>query len=335
MLPFRDDPDPWRILVSEFMLQQTRVEAMRDRYQSFLERFPDAASLAGVNEDDAVAAWSGLGYYRRARFLHRTARRIDASGGFPREAKGLRELPGVGEYTAAAVASIAFAEPVPVVDGNVSRVLSRCFLIPGHGAGFHSRVRTVAGRLMDAGGSSDPGRWNQALMELGALVCTPKSPRCRECPVRDACRAFRKGETGRFPERPAPPAPTRVRLVQAVIRDDRGRLLLFRRKEAPLAGLYELPGGECTGKETPEAALHRAAAGYGMRIGALRALPGFRHAIMNRRFEVRPFQASLAGPAPGAGRWVAAGDLAEIPCGSMLTKTLAGGGYTPAPVKPV
>ncbi len=310
------------------MLQQTRVEAMRGRYRSFLQRFPDAASLAGADEEDAVAAWSGLGYYRRARFLHRAARRIVEAGGFPRDAKRLRELPGVGEYTAAAVASIAFGEPVPVVDGNVSRVLARWFRIPGHGAEFRSRVRDAAWRLMDRGGGSGPGRWNQALMELGALVCVPKAPRCPECPVRDGCRAFREGGTDRFPERPAPPVPVRVRFVQAVIRDERGRLLLFRREAAPLAGLLELPGGECVGRETPEAALRRVASGYGLRLGGIQPLPGFRHAIMNRRFRVHSFRAALAGPVPGAGHWVRAADLDRIPCGSMLTKTLAGGGYT-------
>ncbi len=314
------------------MLQQTRVGAMKERYRSFLERFPDPESLAGVTEDDAVAAWSGLGYYRRARFLHRAARRIGKLGGLPRDAKSLRQLPGIGEYTAAAVASIAFGEPVPVVDGNVSRVLSRCFRIPGHDARFRERVRAVASDLMEAGGKKNPGRWNEALMELGALVCVPKSPKCAECPVRGFCSAFAEGRIAEFPERPPRRTPESVRLVQAVIRDEAGRLLLFRRKTPPLAGLYELPSGECEGAETPEEALHRAASGYGIRISGLAPLPVFRHAIMHRRYVAHPFRASLVGRKPVSGRFVSPTDLGRIPCGSLLTKAL-GGDYTPAPTR--
>ena len=184
-LPFREHKDPWRIWVSEVMLQQTRVEAMLPRYRAFVGRFPDAAALAAASTDEVLAAWSGLGYYRRARALHRAAREVVRSG-FPNTAGGLRRLPGVGPYTAAAIASIAFAEPVAAVDGNVRRVLARLFAVsgPSDRAPFGKRIRGLADRLMAAGGARSPGDWNQAVMELGALVCVPRSPRCEVCPLR-------------------------------------------------------------------------------------------------------------------------------------------------------
>ncbi len=309
------------------MLQQTRVRAMEHRYRAFVERFPDPASLARVAEDDAVAAWSGLGYYRRARFLHRTARMIEADG-FPRDAAGLKELPGVGEYTASAVASIAFGEPVPAIDGNVVRVLARWFRISGRD------VRSAAARLMESGGAEDPGEWNQALMELGALVCLPRSPRCGACPVESVCAARAEGCVDAYPERPPRPSPERVRFVEAVVADAEGRVLVFRRTEPPLEGMWELPGGACRPGEEPEAALRRVARGYGMRVRGLAPLPEFRHAIMNRRYRVIPFRAALDGPKPPPGRFVSEADLDRIPSGSLLAKTLAGGGYTPAPTDP-
>ena len=184
-LPFRESPDAWRVWVSEVMLQQTRVEAMLPRYRAFVARFPDPGALADASEDEVLAAWAGLGYYGRARALHRAARELAAEGGgVPDTAASLRRLPGVGDYTAAAIASIAFGEPVAAVDGNVRRVLSRLFMVEGFPgrAPFEGRVRELADRLMEADGGRDPGDWNQAVMELGATVCTPAVPRCGSLP---------------------------------------------------------------------------------------------------------------------------------------------------------
>ena len=329
-LPFRGSRDPWRIWVSEVMLQQTRVEAMRVRYPAFLARFPDPAALAAAAEDDVVAAWSGLGYYGRARALHRAARALaESGGGIPESADGLGRLPGVGPYTAAAVASIAFDEPVAAVDGNVRRVLARLFALrgtPGRKA-FEDPLREAAARLMAADGARSPGDWNQALMELGALVCTPAAPRCGACPLADACRGRAAGLQQELPQRPRRLAPVSVRWAQAVIRDGQGRLLLFRRRESPLRGLYEMPGGECRGGEPPrDAVVREAARRYGLRLSAGRAFPSFPHAVMHWRIEVFPFGARPRGPlpAPGSGgaRFVAPAEVGRLPASSIVGKLL-------------
>jgi A/G-specific adenine glycosylase len=182
-LPWRQNTDPYRVWLSEMMLQQTRVAAVVDYYQRFLKRFPTIEKLAKAREASVLAAWSGLGYYRRARMLHAAAKEMVGKHGsqFPRTASELQNLPGIGRYTAAAIASIAFREPVAVVDGNVERVLGRI-------SGKHLETEYVwkmAGQLLDA---QQPGDFNQAMMELGAMVCLPREPLCPVCPVRSFCR---------------------------------------------------------------------------------------------------------------------------------------------------
>ncbi len=336
-LPFRESPDAWRVWVSEVMLQQTRVEAMLPRYEDFVARFPDPGTLADASEDEVLAAWAGLGYYGRARALHRAARQLAAEGrGVPRTAGSLRRLPGVGDYTAAAIASIAFGVPAAAVDGNVRRVLSRLFMVEGFRgrAPFEGRIRELADRLMEADGARDPGGWNQALMDLGATVCTPAVPRCGRCPVREFCWSRVAGRQTEFPERPPRPPAVSVRLAVAVVRDGEGRILVFRRSESPMRGLYELPCGEYRSDESAEAALVReATTRYGICLQPGRELAGFRHTVMNRRIEVVPFEAELADPAPGGivpgGRFVDPQDLDRIPSGSMLLKALQRVGSTP------
>ncbi|MBC7172514.1 MAG: A/G-specific adenine glycosylase, partial [Polyangiaceae bacterium] len=195
-LPWRRTLDPYAIWVSEVMLQQTRVETVIPYYERFLTRFPTPAALAEAEEDAVLAAWSGLGYYRRARMLHAGAREVVATyGGAVPEAREARlALPGVGRYTAGAIGSIAFGKPEPIVDGNVARVLSRVRFIetpPGR-ADTERRLWDEAERLVYG---ERPGALNQALMELGATVCTPSSPRCTECPIARACAARSKGAT--------------------------------------------------------------------------------------------------------------------------------------------
>lgn len=179
-LPWRGETDPYRILVSEVMLQQTRVAVVEDRYRKFLRQFPGEHALAAAPEESVLAAWSGLGYYRRARNLHAAARQITANGGFPRTAAELTQLPGIGRYTAAAVASIAFAEPVAVVDGNVKRVLQRLTGKELSGP----ECWKIAEELLEP---DRPGDFNQAMMELGATVCLPGGPLCMQCPVMKLC----------------------------------------------------------------------------------------------------------------------------------------------------
>ena len=184
-LPWRRDTDPYRVLVSEVMLQQTRVETVTGYYDPWLERFPTVRELARAEEDEVLKAWEGLGYYRRARNLHRAAQMVhdDYAGSLPPTYSGLLTLPGVGEYTAGAVASISFGEVVPAVDGNVRRVLARLYDMADPRPAW---LRKTAGDLVDPG---RPGDWNQALMELGATVCTPRSPECRGCPIAEWCAA--------------------------------------------------------------------------------------------------------------------------------------------------
>jgi A/G-specific adenine glycosylase len=243
-LPWRGETDPYRIWVSEVMLQQTRVETVLGYYGRWLERFPDLDSLARADVDDVLKAWEGLGYYRRARNLHRGAAVVRESQGasLPDSYTGLREIPGVGDYTAGAVASIAFGEVVPAVDGNVRRVLARLCDEADPKAAW---LRRTAAALVDP---DRPGDWNQALMELGATVCTPRRPKCEACPVAGWCVALSRGTQE---ERPRPPARKDVpsaTLISVVAADAHGRVLLVRRpEEGMLAGMWSFPERRTTG----------------------------------------------------------------------------------------
>jgi A/G-specific adenine glycosylase len=241
-LPWRETSDPYRILVSEIMLQQTRVETVVPYYRRWVQRFPDPASLAEADEEEVLRHWQGLGYYRRARNLQAAAREIveQWGGDVPGDAKALASLPGVGPYTAGAVGSIAFGQVVPAVDGNVRRVMARLMDDPAPGAALLTRE---VSRLVDP---HRPGDFNQALMELGATVCTPRSPDCPVCPVAEVCRARAAGTQA---ERPRPPGkreiPHRVEAVAVVVRPGPGRWeVLLRRRPVSglLGGMWECPG---------------------------------------------------------------------------------------------
>ncbi|MFI5103665.1 MAG: A/G-specific adenine glycosylase [Terriglobales bacterium] len=237
-LPWRGEGDPYRILVSEIMLQQTRVAAVEERYKKFITQFPSAKRLAAAREQTVLAAWSGLGYYRRARALHAAAKQIaghaaakqiPGNGGFPRTAETLRALPGVGRYTAAAVASIAFGEPAAVVDGNVKRVLSRLFGMEM----ADDQYWTTANELLDP---KNPGDFNQAMMELGALICLPGKPLCERCPVAAMCAERGAGTRTRQPPRKK----AELRYLLAI---RHGRVLLRQRPQGSslMPGMWELP----------------------------------------------------------------------------------------------
>jgi A/G-specific adenine glycosylase len=267
-LPWRGERDPYRIWISEIMLQQTRVAAVRERYQGFLRRFPNVRALAKARIDSVLAQWSGLGYYHRARNLHRAAGAICRREDFPRSIAELRELPGIGRYTAAAIASIAFNQPVVAVDGNVERVLGRLL----HAA----KVKTgeVATALLDR---SRPGDFNQAMMDLGATVCLPnRAPQCAICPVARFCasrgekplsltKSNRKKKTAAF----------------VLLYKNDGVLLVRRSATARLmAGMWELPAA------SPRAG--------GKRIA-------LRHSITNTDYEVIAYISPLNGSAPANG----------------------------------
>jgi len=314
------------------MLQQTRVEVVVPRFGEFLRRWPTPAAMAATDSGEVVAAWSGLGYYRRARSLHAAARAIvDRHGGrLPRDAAALRALPGVGEYTAGAVGSLALGLPLPLVDGNVARVLARLFAVrgdPRRGAAAR-RIRDLAASLVPRRGA---GEWNEGLMELGALVCVPGAPRCLLCPLRRDCDARARGIEGRIPET-APRRPARaVRVAAALVRDGRGRTLLLRRPDGGLlGGMWELPQAEVGEGADAAAALSDALGarlGGRWEVGALRAR--VRHSILDRRISLEAYDARPAGrrPAPRDGlRFAAASDLASLPLPSLVTKTLAAAG---------
>ncbi len=244
-LPWRTDRDPYRVWLSEIMLQQTRVAAVIEHYHEFLRRFPTVQKLAAARASSVLAAWSGLGYYRRARMMHAAAKLIvrELGGDFPNTAEGLRALPGVGRYTSAAIASIAFGEPVAVVDGNVERVLQRFSgtrLAP-------EKLWKAAEDLLDR---ERPGDFNQAMMELGATVCTPRTPSCLTCPVVDSCAT-----RGELPGLGSPSKQKKREIHYALDCRDGEVYLVQRPRDAQLmAGMWELPQLEATDVEAPNQA---------------------------------------------------------------------------------
>ncbi len=247
-MPWRALPgepaDPYRIWLSEIMLQQTTVAAVVPYYERFVLRFPDVKALAAAEDGAVMEAWAGLGYYARARNLLACARRVAADGGFPNDLEGLRALPGIGEYTAAAVASIAFGRAVVPVDGNVERVAARVFAINDPLPGARRAVAAAAARLgQDAAAQARPADFTQALFDLGATVCTPRSPACTVCPWMEPCRARSLGVAETLPLK-APKAAWPVRHgAQFWLQDAAGQVLLRRRPpRGLLGGMLELPG---------------------------------------------------------------------------------------------
>jgi len=321
-LPWRHRSDPWAIWVSEVMLQQTQVETACRYYEAFLERFPTLESLAGASEEEVLAAWSGLGYYRRARNLRRGAVIIAQAGEWPTSADEWKALPGIGEYTAAAISSIAGGEAVPVLDGNVERVISR--LIASREdpkkAANRRRLAVSASQLLD---ESRPGDSNQALMELGALICRPRSPNCGECPLRSVCLGAQSGDPESFPP------PRRRRAVKLVSRrlfvvQQGGSILLFKRSTtAPrLAGFWELPWVEGSSGEDPAAAMARR---YGGRWTIGENLGRVDHSITHRRFEIEIQAASWNSDvreASSAG-WYDASEIDQLATSSLVGKVIS------------
>ena len=236
-LPWRGTREPYRVWLSEIMLQQTRAEAVAPRYEAFLSRFPTVEALAAADEEAVLKAWEGMGYYSRARNLRRAAMEVVRRGGFPQSAKELQTLPGVGAYTAAAVASIAFHEAAPALDGNQARVLSR-LLAFDETVDTPQRLRKPAEALIDR---ERPGDYNQALMDLGSGICTPRAPKCETCPVAAFCAARAGGDAESYPRLPPPIARREVEVTVVLAYLD-GRVLVRRRpSKGLLAGLWEFP----------------------------------------------------------------------------------------------
>jgi A/G-specific adenine glycosylase len=317
-LPWRATRDPYAIWISEAMLQQTRVETVIGYWSRFLERFPTARELAAAREEDVLAAWSGLGYYRRARALRAAARAIVArhGGEFPRDAGAVRELPGVGPYTAGAVLSIAFGAPEALVDGNVVRVLSRLRAHDAEAAAATRWAWELARELVPADGSA--GDWNQALMELGATVCTPREPKCLTCPVAGACEARRKGLQAELPRARKRPEPIEVELASFVV-ESRGKLLLEQRPAGGrMAGLWQLP----TLQLSPERGTRLFPAELGLAIEAGEELASLRHTITRHRIRVRLLRGRATGAKPPFRRF-SRDEIASLAITGMTRKALA------------
>lgn len=310
-LPFRRTKDPYAILLAEIILQRTRVHAGVPYYERILAAFPTVRDLAAASEADVLRAWEGLGFYGRARNLHRAARSIVEryDGKLPPDFASLRALPGIGGYTAGAVGSIAFGLRVPAVDGNATRVLARVFRIEdAFGGAGNRRIRALAADLVPA---RAPGAWNQALMELGATVCVPRLPRCPVCPISSECTAFAAGVQDRLPRARAK-RKVPVRSVVFVVARRGPAVLLVRRQDGLHVGLYALPGGERRAGEGEEEAARRHLEALGVRATALTSLGPIRHAFSHLRWEGTAFEGRAGGRPVGA-TWIPRGRLERLP----------------------
>lgn len=323
-LPWRDHPDPYAVLVAEVMAQQTRLETVLPYFARWMTRFPTVEALAHAEEQEVLALWEGLGYYRRARYLHRAAQEIVArhGGQVPAEPRDLLALPGIGSYTAAAVASIAFGRDVPVVDGNVLRVFARLFAL-------EAPIDTAAGRRAIEALAREhlpPGQaaaYNQALMDLGAQVCTPRQPACTACPLRDLCRAYAQGDPSAYPRRrPKRPVP-HYTVTAAVIRRNGQVLLAQRPPQGLLGNLWEFPGGKVEPGESLEEALQREIneeLAASVRVEAPFGV--YRHAYSHFKVTLHAFLCRLTAGEPRpvvaqALRWVPIAALEAYPMGKI------------------
>jgi A/G-specific adenine glycosylase len=304
-LPWRRTRDPYAIWISEIMLQQTRVQTALPYYERFRARFPNVEALAQAPEQDVLACWSGLGYYSRARNMHKAARQIAAAGSFPAGFDTIRALPGVGDYTAAAIASIAFGQPCAVLDGNVMRVVAR---VENDGSDIASlrtrrRFRAAAQRLLDP---QSPGEFNQAIMELGATICLPRDPRCQLCPIAAACKARQAGVQAQLPVKRRGVEPRCISGAVAVVRRS-GKVLLRQRPGAAsrMGGFWELPAPDQLPEFQPAETLGR-----------------IRHSITHHRYELLVVSGALRR-APRGCRWFSMEELSRIPVSTIARKALA------------
>ncbi|MCH9650856.1 MAG: A/G-specific adenine glycosylase [Deltaproteobacteria bacterium] len=336
-LPWRENTDPYPVWVSEVMLQQTRVETVIPYFYRFLEEFPSVEELAAAPVDRVLVLWSGLGYYRRARQMHAAARVVAEMGGeFPSSAKQLQALPGIGPYTSAAIASISFGEMVPVVDGNVERVVSRRLALKEF-------PRSKAGRAAISKAAKEllvldrPGDGNQAIMELGATVCIPRAPLCSGCPIFEGCLAKERDEVGSYPRQPAKKPVKRMRRRVAVVVDGE-RILLFRRPDESilLAGTWELPWVESSVKKDEDlsASENELTNTYGglwrltQQQGEVRHSITFRALVLEIHFAELSSSGELAENVEAG--WFLPKELSGLPLSSQVFKALKKVGLCPS-----
>lgn len=337
-MPWRHVDNPYAVWVSEVMLQQTRVTTVVEYFHRWMERFPTVESLASAPVEDVLEIWSGLGYYRRARHLHRAAATVvDEFGGeLPREVSKLRKLSGVGPYTAGAIASIAFGQVEPLVDGNVTRVICRLYARGGDPTRSTNQkwIWAKAKELVDP---ERPGDFNQGLMELGSEICRARNPKCPKCPLQGWCKGLADGEAERYPEvvKKAPQKPMRGATFVVHRRPERGggRQFLLRRRPAQglLAGLWEFPSAEAQGKSWPgigelSAELSVVTGAAVDEVGLGRPLGQVEHVFSHRRLKVRVYdvETSPQSPPPQTDeqkwRWVEEAQLSEVATSALVGK---------------
>ena len=327
-LPWRRNRDPYRVWVAEVMLQQTRIAAVIPYYKRFLRKFPTIGALAEAPESEVLRLWSGLGYYSRARNLLRAAKEImqRRGGVFPRTLDEAMALPGIGRYTAAAVMSIAYGLPLAVLDGNVARVLARLGAIrgdlrePRRWRGLERTAQTLLA-------ARSAGDWNQALMELGEVICTPRNPRCGECPAAQPCLARALGVTAEIPAPRRKRAPVNVRIAAAILRDERGRVLLVRdpgaHDEVLFSRMWQFPAVEVVSHPQNELAAHLTET-LGVQVSAFEELPAARHGVTFRSISLLPFLARVGQlPKQSRTRVLALDKIGNLPVSSATRKIAA------------
>jgi len=328
-LPWRETKDPYLIWVSEVMLQQTRVTTVVDYYLRFIRKYPEIKDLAGASQEHILKVWEGLGYYARARNFHKAAQMVISqyNGNVPGTWPEFHGLPGVGDYIASAVLSIAFGKPYAVVDGNVKRVLARLFQIdaPVNTSSSKNVFGEMARQLLD---TTDPGTFNQALMELGALVCTPKQTDCEACPIASFCMAFGDGVVADFPKRkPKKPVPEK-QLVTGVIIKNKKVLIVQRNPDHMLGGLWEFPGGEVKEGESAKQACEKQIQDQtGIRVTASSCLTRVQHAYSHFKIQMDVFRCQVQKGAvklngPVAYKWVSIKHLDRFPFHKAVHKFL-------------
>jgi A/G-specific adenine glycosylase len=327
-LPWRASRDPYRIWVAEVMLQQTRIAAVMPYYDRFLKDLPDVESLAGAPITEVLKLWSGLGYYSRARNLHRAAKEIVAhhQGKFPPTLDEALELPGIGTYTAAAVLSIAYDVPLGVLDGNVARVLARFRAIRGD-LRAPRRWRELANTAQDSLARDSPGDWNQALMELGEVICTPQIPRCKICPVSKWCRAYKLGLTQKIPAPRVKRATEHIKIAAAILRDPRGRTILVKDPGAHdhvlFSRMWQFPAIQVTHHPQTELQAHVRTT-LGIDSIALQELPAARHGVTFRKITLLPFLARVKKlPKFPRTRILSLENLSQVPISNATRKIAA------------
>lgn len=329
-LPWRETRDPYKIWVSEVMLQQTQVSTAIPYYTSFLDEFPYVSTLAAASQERVLKSWEGLGYYARARNLHRAAGEVcdRYQGRVPDDPVAFRALPGVGDYICAAVQSIAFGAPLAAVDGNVKRVLARLFEIDtavNRPAGQHE-FQEAADRLLERG---DPGTFNQAAMELGALVCRPAAPDCASCPISSGCAAHTTGRQKELPVRDKRrPRPTQHVAVGVIENDD--RILVTRREpEGFLGGLWEFPGGKIEeGESAGDACAREVREETGLDVEVVAHVARVTHGYTHFKVELDVFRCRYRGgdvvlDGPVDYRWIRLGEIHDLPIPGASHKILA------------